>query len=177
MKTYFLFLICVLITSSNCKMYRNMDDELSFRMMNFSGNQLRIDGYYYNLSNSKIHNISFFFSNGITLNCGGSKNDFKEVEDYLSTQFLINKVHLKNKIGWGVFSIEGKSIKFERWYPSQRPYKAYVRSGEILNDTTFLITEMYRVVENNKTEVQSINEIYYFKQFFPKPDSSSSFIQ
>ncbi|MBW7845753.1 MAG: hypothetical protein H3C45_08955, partial [Bacteroidia bacterium] len=83
----------------------------------------------------------------------------------------------KYKSNWGVFKIEGNFIQFERWYPSDPPLKAYVRAGTIINDTTFLITESYRMQDGKKTEVKTRNETYYFKQFSPKPDSTNTFVQ
>jgi hypothetical protein len=51
-----------------------------------------------------------------------------------------------------------------------------VRAGQILNDTTFVIAESYRMNEGKKTEVKERNETYHFKQFNPKPDSTNRFI-
>jgi hypothetical protein len=83
-----------------------------------------------------------------------------------------------SKFNWGVFQVNGANIKFERWYPSSGgPLKAYISSGEILNDTTFLITESYRMQKGNKTELKDRNETYYFREFSPKSDSTNKFIK
>jgi len=153
-----------------------MDDKLSLETSQYTGNQLRIDGYYYNLYNEEIHNISFFYENGVTLNCGGAFSDFKEADDYIMTYFINIKKHQKSKINWGVYSIECKKIKIERWAPSQKPYRAYIRSGIIVNDSSFIINEIYRMDKGIRTEIRKINEIYYFKAYNPKPDSTNSYI-
>ena len=73
-----------------------------------------------------------------------------------------------------MFLIEDNNIKFDRWYPSERPYQAFVREGVILNDTTFHITKSYR--SNGNTEARVRDEIYHFRKFSPKPDSTNRFI-
>lgn len=81
------------------------------------------------------------------------------------------------KDSWGVFKIDGNKILFERWYPSQPPLKAFVGSGIILNDTTFRITEYYRMQGGQKTNIESSSEIYHFKAFSPKTDSTNNFVK
>ena len=50
----------------------------------------------------------------------------------------------------GVFIINGQSIKFEKWYPSSGGgLPAYVREGDIINDTTFVISVSYRMKKGN----------------------------
>jgi hypothetical protein len=73
-----------------------------------------------------------------------------------------------------VFIIEDNVIKFERWYPSERPYNAFVREGVILKDTTFHITKSYR---SNGTEKREKDEIYHFRKFSPKPDSTNVYVK
>jgi hypothetical protein len=75
---------------------------------------------------------------------------------------------------WGVFNIKDNIIKFERWYPGQGAKKAYVREGIILNDTTFHITKSYR---SNGSELKDADEVYHFRKFSPKPDSTNVFVK
>ena len=85
---------------------------------------------------------------------------------------------IKNiKFFWGVFNIKNNQILYERWCPSEPPYRTYVREGNIINDTTFVITKLYRMVNGKKTEESELNEVYHFKQFSPKPDSTNKFIK
>ena len=70
------------------------------------------------------------------------------------------------KYVYGLFQIEVSIIKIEKWVPSSGgPTKAYLREGEILNDTTFYL--MHREKK----------EIYHFKQYSPKPDSTNKYIK
>jgi len=52
-----------------------------------------------------------------------------------------------------------------------------VREGDIINDTTFVISVSYRMKKGKKTEVKARNETYHFKQFSPQPDSTNNFIK
>ena len=141
----------------------------------YLGNQLRIDGYYYQVwEEAKISNINFFYENGIFLNIGGNKNSFAEAEEYINNQILVSKMYLGRKIGWGLFDINENNIRFEVWRPSAKPYKVIVNEGKIINDTSFVITKRSRI---DGSIINTVNETYYFKKFSPKPDSTNSFVK
>ena len=179
-KTMIYLLLIIISMVSNCKKDNPLkDDELSIKKMDYTGNQLKIEGYYY-YEYKDVQNyidVYFLFRNGIILYGSTFKKSelsTKETE-YQTAEW--QSIVKKSKYRWGVFNIENNVIKFERWYPSDPPLKAYVRAGEILNDTTFMITESYRMYDGKKTEVHSKNEIYHFKQFSHKPDSTNNFVE
>jgi len=180
MKTLFLVLFLSLVMPSCKKIDLFQDDELSLSRQDYTGNQLRIDGYYYfNYTNSSIDYIDvyFLYRNGIILyGFSGLSSELPDLEESYKDGTFYNQAK-SIKFLWGIHQIEGSSIKFERWYPSEKPYKAYVREGEIINDTIFTITESYRMKNGKKSEVESKNEVYHFREFSPKPDSTNSFIQ
>lgn len=80
-----------------------------------------------------------------------------------------------SKIWWCVYKIIGDTgIQIECWYSTyEGPYKGAVRSGKILNNTTFHITESWR---SDGSENRSKDEVYHFKALSPKPDSTNGFI-
>ena len=168
-------LLCVLFSLSSCEKDNNKDDLLSFEKMFFSGSELRTDGYYYNEYISGYFTVYFFYKDG-TLLYGSSfpidELSLQEIEYSNGDHYNYAKTL---KYYWGIFKVERNELLFERWYPSQPPLKAYIRSGIILNDTTFKITDFYRIQEGQKTNVESRNEFYHFKAFSPKPDSTNSF--
>ena len=153
------------------------DDVLSLPKQTYSGNQLRIDGYYYSRYGvPEYADVYFFYKDGIVLH--GGTFPYTEVmkkETEYKNQVWIVAVK-KIKAWWGIFFIEGSKIKFERWHCAEGFCKAYVREGEILNDTTFIVTQSYRMRNGQKTEVSIKNETYRFRPFGPKPDSSNVFI-
>lgn len=153
------------------------DDELSIQRTNYSGSQLRIDGFYYLQKDNNYYDCYCFYGNGVVIAAGGLRKSVAELSQYLEKEFINSDSYKKYKSNWGVFKIEGNSIQFERWYPSDPPLKAYVKAGEIINDSTFVIKEIYRMQGGQKTEVESRNEVYHFKAFSPKPDSTNSFVK
>ena len=145
------------------------DEELSLKRTPYTGNELRIDGYYYR----KIPDleIRFFYRNGIVRYGGGGYSSFEELDNCILNHQIVDG---SSKTDWGVFLINGNTIKFEMWYPpSGGGTPTYIREGEILNDTTFHITESYRSDGSERSEK---NEMYHFRQFYPKPDSTNKFI-
>lgn len=161
----------------NCKKSVSDHDELSIARQSYLGNQLRVDGFYYTEANGSLYSASFFYKNGVILDAGGTFNSVEEIDTYIQNEFILRNEYKKYMTNWGLFLIENKSIKFERWYPSSGgPMKAYVRAGSILNDTTFLINESYRNQNGKKSEAKERNETYHFRQFSPKPDSTNTFV-
>ena len=179
LRTMFTLLSAVLFMTT-CKKNKADDELFIIRAENMS-THLTMNGYYYLQyplqSGGYRYDIYFFYSNGIIL-YGESPSDSSLPQ--IQTEYKSGAYYqrVKNiKYYWGVYKVEGTNIKFERWYPSERPYRAYVREGKILNDTTFQITESYRMKEGQKTEAASENETYYFKHFLPKPDSTNTFVK
>ena len=151
----------------NCS--KEKDDKLNLVQQDFNGNQLRLDGYYFTEEENfegAIYSRYAFYKNGIVRYLGSPK-----------TLDNANFLSGNSKTVWGIFNIENDNIKFERWASGGGPFNAYMSEGKILNDTTFHITESYRLLNGEKTEFKIRNEIYHFKQFSPKPDSTNNFIR
>lgn len=156
------------------------DEKLTLPKQSYTGNELRIDGYYYLRytppeSSESYLDTYFLYENGIILNGGAVKEDEigKLENKFKSTEWL--DVVRKYKHRWGVFNIKGSKILFERWYPNSPALPVvYIREGKILNDTTFHITVSYRP---NGSERSEEDEVYHFKQFSPKPDSTNNYIK
>jgi hypothetical protein len=171
-----LLLMSVVYISSTCEKM-TQDDNFSMNKSSYTGNELRMDGYYYFMTGDNLHYTYFFYRNGIIIHGGGNAPNTSPIE-FVENQF-ISENYLKSlkdhKTAWGIFQITGNKIEFERWYPSSGGLTpAYIRSGEILNDTTFVITKSVRAKTGEEKE---LNEIYHFKEFSPKPDSTNSFIK
>ena len=152
------------------------DDELSLPKQEYTGKELKIDGYYY-IKFNNIFEVFFLYKDGIITYAGTIPiEDLSEREKRFQNGEFYN--HIKNiKFFWGVFNIKNNQILYERWCPSEPPYRTYVREGNIINDTTFVITKLFRMVNGKKTEESELNEVYHFKQFSPKPDSTNKFIK
>jgi len=176
MKTLMLICICFFLGCSKNGLFK--DDELSLERQKYEGSQLRVDGYYFlrYSVNGNHRNIIYFLYRDGTLLYGDTPLDseINEIEEEFKSGEFYNYAE-NRKAHWGLFEIDGNSIKFERWYQSS-PYKAYVREGEVLNDTTFKITQSYRMKDGEKTERKERDETFNFKEFSPKPDSTNKFV-
>jgi len=165
-----ILLILLAILLVQCRFF---DDKLSLPLMPYNGNQLRIDGYYYQIGydGKTLFGTYFFYKNGILIPGEGIFDSFEKMDESVKRRFIDKQSYKSDKLHWGVFLIEDNSITFERWH-SGTSADAYVREGVILNDTTFHITKIYR---GNKSSLR--NEKYYFRKFSPKPDSTNIFIK
>lgn len=151
-----------------------MDDILTLEKIENNSNRLNLKGYYCYEYIENNFDIYFLYENGIILYGYSPSEDelHKYGIKYKSGEFYKEVQNIK--FHWGVYQIDGNSIKFERWYPSEKPYRTTIREGEILNDSTFIITKTYKA---NSNEVRERNETYKFKKFSPKPDSTNIFIK
>jgi len=164
--------VCVLIglifVFFGCSKLSGDDDELSLIRKDYGGNELKLNGIFFTekeTSSGFINPAYCLFRNGIIRYGGSNLNNLGWNQD-------------DDKTEWGVFIIDSGIIQFERWYPSSGgPLEAFVRAGTILNDTTFHITESYRVVDGERTQLDSEDEIYRFRALSPKPDSTNVFIK
>ena len=155
---------------SSCGFAELEDDELTLERRPYVGDELRIDGLYYTVEENMygdLYTVYFFYRNGV-VRYGGSSND---PEFYRGNGFLDEQA----KYAWGLFHVGGDEITFEKWYPPSKGISySYISSGHILNDTTFVITESRR--SNGEEEVHERDEVYHFRPYGPKPDSTSRFI-
>jgi hypothetical protein len=143
-------------------------DDLTFEQRPYLGDELRMDGYYYyryHTSEGDRYRTHFFYRNGVVRYVG----TFENLDSLTGDDFLDGTA----RHHWGLFHVDGERIAFERWYPAEY-VKAFIRSGRILNDTTFVITESRR---SNGEAIRERNEVYHFRPFSPKPDSTSGFLE
>jgi hypothetical protein len=148
------------------------DEELSIKRVDYNGKQLRIDGYYYYLHNDPISTrVLFLYRKGILLTSGYLSQNLSIVEKEMVNDY--EKIR-KNKTRWGVFIINDSSIKYEQWDLPTEIISVRSVYGQIENDTTFRITKNYFTF-NGKT--YSVNELWHFKQFDNKPDSTNNYIK
>jgi hypothetical protein len=151
--------------------------KLSMAKTPYTGNELRIDGYYYsNLTSADDIGVAVFYRDGVCINTW-VKPVNSDTLSYIENEILINDAFI-NKIKSipthiGVFQINTKSIEFETWEVG-RDIITFSNYGEILNDTTFLITKQ---VNNDSGKSYSKKLTYRFRQFSPKPDSTNTFIK
>lgn len=158
------FVISLMIILSACK-----DDELMLQRTPYIGNELRIDGYYYEQAYN-CTSVKFSYRNGVLLVAGGYLSyNIDSVEKQLLNSYEKIK---HSKISWGVFVIKGSTIEYSFWDTSVGGgLPTYKSIGYIENDTTFCITRTI----NKEGSIFKRNDVYHFKQFSPKPDSTGAY--
>lgn len=136
-------------------------------------NSIRLNGYYAFKYSDGIR-IYFLYENGTVLY--GSSTTESELanleESYKEGSFYERVEDLQYY--WGVYKIDGDKIQLNMWSPSDRPYRTFLKEGEITTDRTFRLTF---VKWSTRKEVSEIEELYEFKAFSPKPDSTNVFIE
>jgi hypothetical protein len=144
---------------------------------------LRLNGYYaYKYTTItdglELSNVRFLYKNGIIFDASnhGTHSDIeleKIVHDNIDK--YMDK-YRKDANYWKVVSISNSSITIEGWNSSLSPKNqdTIIEKGIILNDTTFRITSLN---DRKGQLIKSVSNIYEFKKFSPKPDSTNKFIK
>jgi len=106
--------VLLLVLGFGCYRYDpSQDESLQLSRKPYTGNQLRLDGYYSGeyLSGEMVKNY-FLYENGIILYADGTeKDDLENYEkNYTDPNYI--KVSKQTKPNWGVFEVEGaKNVK------------------------------------------------------------------
>ena len=150
------------------------DEKLTLQRRDYTGNELRIDGYYYLYQQDPERTqLLILYRNGILISTRSyPSHDLNVIEKSLLSAYD----ELKNeKTRWGVFMVLNSKIEYERWNGTTGIGLPIIkRKGIIENDTVFRITETY-YSDSKKTDYQEF--VYRFKQFDNKPDSTNIFIK
>lgn len=163
-RTFIFFSFIVIFFQVSCKKYIN--DKFTLTKTEYNGNQLRIDGYYYSNVYDNYYNLIFFYKNGVILK---KETRFEYIESEI-------KVGSNVKTDWGLFKINNNTIKIEYYIKKMiEGLPAYIKSGEIIDDTTLVLKKEYR--SNDSSNFTEINEIYHFQKLDSKPDSTNSFVK
>lgn len=152
-------------------------DELMMNKSPYTGNELRIDGYYMSSPNSSMYvGVGIFYRDRVCIHFF-FRPETMETMDYIESEFLLNESFIndaKSKPSWlGVFEINDKSLNFETW-EAGRNITTFNHLADMLNDTTFILQEK---VDNLLNSSSTENLTYRFKEFNPKPDSTNMFIK
>lgn len=168
-------ILIVVLSSFSCKDWFE-DEDFSLTREEYSGEEIRIDGYYYNYftQGSDLASITIFYRNGIVIDGIGGGSTLVEFENKFSNGSFYQNI-TKVKDVWGLYRVEDKLIMIERIVAMGGFNRiAYTDYGEILNDTTI---HFYKHKESYKNVFENRNDTLHFKQFSPKPDSTNVFIK
>lgn len=164
-------IIAMLLSLSACTKDKYQDDEFSLNRAEYNGNELRIDGYYASKAIGEDYSYLYvFYQNGVLLKPGVAEN----TDEYI--QKFVDGFNHNIKDFWGIYQIQDSTIQVEFYKPKMTEgLPAYIKTGKILNDTTFILTNEKR--SKDGSESRAISETYHFREYSPKPDSTNTFIK
>lgn len=129
---------------------------------------LHLDGYYYRSTYpDDLLYILFLYRDGSSLSMGGfpSEKSLRKYLDKLSQEELRN--YRSMDTGWGGFYFRDQEIVIQTAALLNLGSVGITQmKGEVINDSTFRITQFY-----NRGEISESEVLYKFKSFSPKPDS------
>lgn len=131
---YIYYIFTVLTSCISCeKMNTCKDKELTLEKIEYAGQELRTDGFYYGNTNTdfqctNLYELFVFYKNVIIMLPGTV--ELNKMEEYIIT--ITNSNQQNTKFVWGLFDINSKKISLEHWVAAQYGYLAVLRSGEIL---------------------------------------------
>jgi hypothetical protein len=146
----------------------NWRRKLSIERSSYNGNELKIQGFYYNKNSSTF----ILFQNGVTLGWLRVGNTLNDVIKYWTDKNKYGE-HLDSPRDWGVYKVQQNIFKAEGWYANGEilhPIGKYI--GHIVDDTTIVITETHFPPQHTVE-----NDTFYFYPLTVKPDSTNKFIK
>ena len=181
-KILILSAIVLAVVFSSCKKMFE-DEELSMERVDYTGTELRTDGYYYyryQYYDSREDSLYdwfipwFLYRSGVWLYGGAwGYSRMEEVEKKFEDGSFYDLCK-DDKLLWGVFQISDSVIEFEGWDSGEHLSKPTVKQyAKIVNDTTFCECSK----RPQKGENVKLGNDFHFKQFSPKPDSTNRFIK
>jgi hypothetical protein len=154
----------ILIFGLSCCCKKLSYENLSLNKQDFKDNSIQTDGYYYVIKEENGGSSNFFFL---------YRNGFFHTRSINDTTISNIDMYIKNlkdegfQFNWGLFQVVEDKITIEKWdiISGECKQPTNTNEGKILNDTTIQISLFNR------------NEIYKFRKFTPKPDSTNSYIK
>lgn len=149
-----------------------LDNKLSLAQTHNDSTLLRLDGIYLHEDSLDIVDLFYLYQDGTLLSRGSIQKDRLETK-LAQLEVSTDEKYKSMKYLWGRYKIDGSIIRFEKWAPTDKPYRAYIKEGLILNDSTFMINQSYNA---KGKALRYINEIYKFRKTSSKPDTANKWL-
>lgn len=179
-KRILLFFVVIALSAGSCS---EKNIPVSLKKVEYIGNQLRIDGYYYSVLDDYI-NLAILYRDGFCIHtCTKKLNDIgPDTLNYIENKLLNNNYIFKIKnvpAHIGIFKIKNTDIEIEVWDdPGSKMGRGIITTfsyyGKIPNDTTF---NVYKIVNNRSSKTFTEDLTYHFVKSDSKPDSTNTFIK
>lgn len=167
-KVHFPIIAALLLFAACKKLGICHDAEFSIEKTPYTGSQLRTDGYYYGEPDTDYagvvrRDVLILYRNGIVAFPGSKQQD--SMDQHAAEPMMTDLIS-----GWGMYIVEGNTIKTERWQSTYGPCKPIIlTNATILNDTTMVLTTYESRTKRGKPETGAYNERYNFRQMANKP--------
>jgi hypothetical protein len=149
-------------------------EELSLTRTRYEGDEIRLDGYWYNLiEDGELGFLYFLYRDGTLLNASCHFIEGEDPEETIRSSEWERGIRQARDC-WGVFAVERGRISFERWYPFDGPERVYRDSGDIL-ERERIHMDVY--IRPSTGESRAADQLWYFREFAPKPDHANSFVK
>jgi len=153
------------------------DMNLSFERRDYTGIELKLNGYYY--SDSKANGNSFLiylYRNGVYYNAKSILTE--DAKNGIIPESIIEKPIANSRASSGAFRVTGAGIEIEGWLPTLSCSRTVSYKGDILNDSTFRVTRIEYMKKNGKVDrVETPNTVCHFHAADRKPDSTINFVK
>lgn len=167
---YIMYLFMISSLFCCCK----VAEELLLNKTPYLGN-IETKGCFFREIEEEFYEVFFIYNDGVFLSGGVMRlNDIENNLDDAVNSFVELGYFKNTQYGWGVWKEEGDQIIIEKWLSgSGGPYPVGRYVGDIINDTTINIAFTYQLPPEGDEEKQ----IFKFREFSPKPDSTNTFIK
>ena len=181
MKKIFLILVLlqIIILLESCELIIPCRDT-DFTIVREENNSIKLNlaGYYYGDlfgGDTNSVNVFLFYQNGVTFDANSKKTN-EAISGNISLN--LDELAFDYKSFWGIYKITNDSIEIQHWIPQLNGCcNVAVYKGKIINDTTFNITHWYAFRRHGiYMNIDTLNVIFKFHKYSPKPDSVVSFI-
>jgi hypothetical protein len=141
---------------------------------------LRTDGYYWEPDapgRPPTVQLWFLYQNGVASAVGGFPRPRVEVGDFGGA--FGNGWSDQDPTGLGTYRITGRVLEMENWTgkPLNGCNATNYRRGEILSDTSFVITYIETRGDGKVSDGRELNQRLVFRRYSPKPDSTNVFVR
>ena len=153
------------------------DMNLSFERRDYTGTELRVNGYYYSDSRPNGNSyLIYLYRNGVYYNAKSILTE--DAKNGKIPESIIENPISNSRASSGAFRIIGSGIEIEGWQPTLSCSKTMSQTGDILNDSTFRVTRIEYMRKNGKVDrVDTTSTIYHFHAADRKPDSTTNFVK
>ncbi|KAA9338162.1 hypothetical protein F0P96_04755 [Hymenobacter busanensis] len=182
-----IWIVCWLACASCEKTGLCTDEKLSLTRSDLTATPaLQTNGYYYGAPITETgpggrtyQKVLVLYQNGVLLSAGAA--ELPKLNEYVRSIERSTRTPGGNvpgrKSSWGICTLDGRSIQLNYWIDGHCGRSTVLATGDVLNDTTFQITQLEKHYPDSRgVQTEAVEQRFSFRRFAPKPDSTNRFI-